>query len=121
MEDGGTDATIEAYESFTYTHRQLAQVEIGNMGTISEGKVVVQTAQEHVRTVAASSSNYDESHPSEWTCPGCVQIITKAICRKCYKWRDGKRNKLSKNNNIEQPPPNVAHNSLQPEDDSSAA
>ena len=57
------------------------------------------TSQEHVGTAAASSSNAGESKPSEWTCPGYGKIKTKARCGKCYKWRGGKRNKVSKPKN----------------------
>ena len=76
--------------------------------------------QDHFGTAASSSSNSGESEPSEWTCPGCGQIITKARCGKCYKCRGGKMTKIkippeSETATAEQPPPNLSYTSLQPE------
>ena len=106
--------------SFKDTHRQFVQVERGDMGTIFRGKAVFLTYQEHVVNAATCSSNEGKYDPSESTCPGCGQIITKARRGKSYKWSGRKRTKLkippeSSSATSEQTPPTVSCNSLQPE------
>ena len=94
-------------------------LERGNMCTICEEQAVFLTDQEHVGNAAASSSNAGKSKPSEWTCPGCDQIKTKACCEKLYNWRGGKRTKRnippeSEISTSEKKTPTVARTCLQP-------